>query len=393
MTFSSLPKLKKNFTQVEQFLASENITPLQLSHEIQRLFPRIKKLKSQIDDLGNEIPQNTTSLFDDMKKDIEILTKPNSQITEQDLILKEFSKMKSRILLKLEKTKQESNQNLEKKLKSILNSTKNIENDDYQNIFDLLDLDNKNSSSSNNKTKTMSANELNKQFQAELDNIDLRLDSQMSRTTNRLLEFEKILSNKSITMNDNKSIRSLEEALSEASNVKNEIIQYNSKISTLENIMKQLNLNFNDKQQNMNDFETSNPLDGLPDLGFKLTDVKNEIQKSQDEQTAALDELEDTISKCENRITEQEKEVKSLLETAQTLLSSTTESERNANSLFDLVNDTALSFSSNPTKHAIQALYAEYQSKQTAIRNELTALNERLKQASFDVPLFKRFQV
>ena len=133
-------------------------------------------------------------------------------------------------------------------------------------------------------------------------------------------------------------------------------------------------------------------MSSLPDLGFKLADVRNEIQQSQEEQTKVLDDLEDTIVKCENRITEQEKEVNSLIETANTLLSSAKECESNANTLFDLINDTSLSFSSNPTKHILQALYAEYKSKQTVIRNELTALNERLKQASFDLPLTQGFQ-
>ena len=391
MTFSSLPKLKSNFTHVEKFLLSENITPQQLSHEIQRLFPRIKKLKFEIEDLGNEIPQNASSLFDDMKKDIEILSKANSPTNEQEMILRDFSKMKARILLKIEQTKLANTQNLEKKLKSLLNPENNKEDDEFENINQLLNEDIDNNDSVNENIKKLSNKQLTKQFEAELENIGLRMDSQMQRATDRLLDFEKTLSSKVLSLNDFKSVRALEEALFQAGNVKNQIIQYNSRISTLENAMKQLNLRFNDNHQNENDLETSNPLSGLPDLGFKLTDVKNEIEQSQENQSKVINDLENSIEKCENRITEQENEVKSLLETANSLLSSLKETERNANTLMDLVSDTSLEFSSNQAKHSIQAFYAEFKSQQAAILNELTALRERLKQSSFDIPLFKKF--
>lgn len=361
----TLPKLRKLTAQVEQFLSGDTITPRQLSHEIKRISPRIKTLKNEIDDILKSIPKNINAIFEDIKTQAEVISKDVSQQTEKDMILAEIYKMKGKMQLKVDNLKSARSKIVCDRLMELSQSSK----------------------------EWIKENEGEKEFNKELEEIEKMIEANEMRVSKRLTQSEKLLADISIKSHDDTGKRNLAKALDDGMEIKTKIVSLNSKISSLELQMKELNMISDSESQKPEEIsEIRSPLDGLPDLGMKLSDLKDDILASQLDQSNEIDKMEKQITECEKRIDENEKEAKNLQETAAALMVSIGESQKRAKELADLVKETASSFINEDEKREVKSLYAQFAAQQSVLRNDLESLSKRLHQASFDIPLLYRFQ-
>ena len=292
-TSSSLPSLKgrraANSALAGGLLSTgADANPIHIKREISRLYPRLDNIENEINALKQQLPKNLNATIEQIKSDIEKLSKnPEDQgeekVSQDDLIKQKLEDLESRLQMQLDVSLETSTANLNAKIQELSKTRKRQ--------IPQMHID----------------ASIESAFDGKLESLEKNLENQQKKANERISSIKKTLQKlKETVPGADNSYEQLQALNSDIENNRKNVNELRTRLSELKIQLENQNVREKLQQAQLNApiAKTNEVIEvtTVPDLTVPLEELRAEVSEMQKKYSEKLAAMKTKAAECEVKV-------------------------------------------------------------------------------------------
>ena len=366
---SSLPALKQRRAAKSALAGgvlsmSADINPQHLKREVNRIYPRLEAIDQEINAIRQQLPPNLNQIVQQLRSDIDKLNgiqTQNPEINEPDsnsLLQKKLEDLESRLQMQLEVSLEQSNHELDNKLKEI-NRSKSKEMASFK-------IDDGEESSFDERLKALQ------------QTVDIQQKKTLSRIQNIKDTIAKLTNSSPNGEESYKQLTSLNEEIN--ANRKN-ISELRTRLSEIKIQLERQNVREQIQQYQLKapKAKAKGKVDvmDVPDLTEPIEELRNDVANIKQKYSNKIKEMKDKAAECEAKVKKVDQMAVEIVTSTATLESRITEVDSICKTLIEQVKALEERAGKDDNQQLVKDLTQRVLDEHKALRDQLEALKTR----------------